>query len=51
MAFEVLALTCLLKAWALVDGSRLSTSVLVLMAVSWVYRFVRKFAIGSWSEF
>ncbi len=47
MAFEVLLLTCLLKAWALRDGSRLSTGALVLMAVSWVYRFVREFEISS----
>ena len=45
MALRVLLLTCLLKAWALGDGSMLSLSILVLMARSWVYRFVRRFEI------
>jgi hypothetical protein len=36
---------CLLKAWALGDGSMLSLIILVLMARSWVYRFVRRFEI------
>lgn len=41
MALRVLLSTCLLKAWALGDGSMLSLSILVLMARSWVYRFVK----------
>ena len=51
MALMVLLLTCLLKAWALGDGSMWCLSILVLMARSRVYRFVRGFEIWKWSDF
>ncbi len=51
MAFGVLLLTCLLKAWALGDGSMLSMIILVSMARSRVYRFVSGFEIWEWSDF
>ena len=41
MGIEALLLACLLRVWAVVGIRVLSKCFLVLMAVSWTYRFVK----------